>query len=148
MGLLSVSGLCFGQFVGVKPSQFRKICAEERTANIDLTGVHQLSGSFHDRTGAAFTSKYAVAFRNPEDGRILKEVALDPKGRFSAAQLSYQYINLILVLIQDGKPKRTGFETPLDLHCPKSDECTLDIVMEVGATDQPKDQCPLIQESR
>jgi hypothetical protein len=81
-------------------------------------------------------------------GDVLKLAALDSKGQFELQRLSYGRVNLILVLMKDGKPTKTGFDSPPWLKCTKSEDCKLDVVLKAAPTDQLKYQCPLTQESR
>ncbi|MGA7155666.1 MAG: hypothetical protein WBY53_02400 [Acidobacteriaceae bacterium] len=141
--LLCSGAICFGQYVGVGPSKQSKICAAERAANIDLRGVRQLQGKVRDQSGAAFSDSYAIELRDPLSGNVLKVASLDSKGHFEVQRLSYGRVNLILVLMKNGKPTRTGFESPQWLECTKSLECKLDVVLVAAPTDQPKYQCPL-----
>jgi len=121
----------------------KKTCAEERASNIDLTGVRQLQGIYKDQSGASFTANYVVEIRDPATGHVLRNSPLDTKGHFSFEGLTYDRINLILVLMDQGKSKRTGFETPSNLQCNKSENCKLEIVLKAGSTDQAKDLCRL-----
>jgi hypothetical protein len=142
--LVGACALSFGQNVGVRPEQFKKICQDERAANIDLSGVQRLGGRFRDQSGAAFSSSYAVEVRDPATGRNVKTSVLDSNGEFEFVQLSFGRVNLLLVLMKDGRPTRTGFESPQWLECKKSEECKLDVVLKPASTDQTKYQCPLI----
>ena len=147
-GLLFVSRSAFSQFIcpgnAKQCKEFmEKTCANERASNIDLTGIHRLNGIFRDQTGAPFPSNYTVEIRDPASGHILQSAPLDSTGNFSFENLAFSRVNIILVLMAQGQPKRTGFETPSHLQCEKSDECKLEIVLRVGSTDQPKDLCSL-----
>ena len=146
--LLCSGVIGLGQNVGVTPSRFKEICAAERAANIDLSGVRQLHGTFRDQTGASFSDSYAVELRDPLIGNVLKLASLDSKGQFELRRLSYGRVNLILVLTKNGKPTRTGFESPQWLECTKSEDCKLDVVLKAAPTDDLRYQCPLTQESR
>jgi len=144
LGLIFSSSTAFSQLVCTGTTQQckdlqKKICANERASNIDLTGVQRLHGTFRDQTGVSFTTNYAVEIRDPVTGHILQSASLDSTGNFSFDNLVYGRVNLILVLMAQGQPKRTGFETPSHLQCEKSDDCNLEIVLKAGATDQAKD---------
>jgi hypothetical protein len=141
--VLCSSAMCFGQNVGVPASKFDEICAAERAVNIDLSGVQQLHGTFRDQSGAAFSNSYVLEVRDPMTGRVLTVASLDSKGQFDLHGLRYGRVNLILVLMKDGKPTRTGFESPQWLKCTKSEDCKLDVVLAPAPTDQTKYQCPL-----
>jgi hypothetical protein len=135
--------LCVGQNVGVPAAQFKNICASERKANIDLTSIRALTGRVRDQTGASFSDEYAIELRNPSTGRVLKTKSLDHEGRFSLEEIQLGRVNLLLVHVSDGQPKRTGFETPAHLQCGGGPTCNLEIVLKAGSTDDIKDQCPL-----
>jgi hypothetical protein len=98
---------------------------------------------FRDQTGASFTPDYAVEIRDPATGHILQSAPLDSNGNFSFEHLTYNHVNLILVLMAQGRPTRTGLENPSHLQCEKSDDCKLQVVLKVGPSDQAKDLCPL-----
>ena len=142
------SGTVFPQLVCTGTTQQcidlqKKVCTNERASNIDLTGIQRLHGMFRDQTGASFTTNYAVEIRDPASGHVLQSASLDSTGNFSFEHVTYSRVNLILVLMAQGQPKRTGFETPSHLQCEKSDDCKLEILLKAGATDQAKDLCPL-----
>jgi hypothetical protein len=148
LGLILSSSIAFSQLVCGGTAQqcrdsLKKVCAAERASNIDLTGIQRLHGMFRDQTGASFTTNYAVEIRDPATGHILQSASLDSTGNFSFKHLAFSRVNLILVSMAQGQPKRTGFETPSRLQCERSDDCKLEIVLKAGATDQAKDQCPL-----
>jgi hypothetical protein len=133
-----------GQNVGVSEARFKSICAGERAANVDLTSIHTLTGTFHDVTGAPFSTQYAVELRDSETGRVLKLKPLDDDAHFSLEGLRFRNVNLLLVHVIGGQPKRTGFETPAHLQCGEGPTCNLAIVLKAGPTDDIRNQCPLI----
>jgi hypothetical protein len=134
---------CVGQNVGVPAAKFKGICEGERKANVDLTSIRTLAGTFRDQSGASFSNEYAIELRDPVTGGVLRTKSLDHDGRFALDGLQLGRVNLVLVHVIDGQPKRTGFETPARLHCGDGPNCNLEIVLKAGPTDDIKSQCPL-----
>jgi hypothetical protein len=127
-----------GQLLGNHPCE-----NEEVSPNLTIAKPVKLTGALFDQTGEPIQyNETIIQVRNPWKNKVLFSAVLDPQGRFDLGTVPAGKYRLVAFRKEGKKVSRLPlFDQPKPVFCSSEQECKLEIVLAIHATDQPFEFC-------
>ena len=120
-------------------------CENEKVSpNLTIAKPVKLTGSLSDQTGVPIHfNMTTIQVRSPWKNEVLSSAILDENGRFDLGTIPAGKYRLVAFWMEEKRIRRLPlFDQPKPVFCSSENDCKLNIVLAIHATDQPFEFCP------